>query len=143
MKALSIKQPWSELVARGKKKIEYRTWSIGHRGPLLIVASKSRQDEDCAEERIPADSLVYGAAVCIVDLVDVTGTKGDFEWHFRNPRRVKPLPVTGYASIYTVEDSRIVLESPPAPEPVPALAKTLASSPVQSRRKKPGSRSAA
>ena len=26
MRALSVRQPWAELIAQGKKKIEYRSW---------------------------------------------------------------------------------------------------------------------
>lgn len=42
MRALSVKQPWAELIARGnKKKKELRTWSRSCFGELLIVASKA------------------------------------------------------------------------------------------------------
>ncbi|MBK6692827.1 MAG: ASCH domain-containing protein [Myxococcales bacterium] len=51
MRALSVKQPWAELIAAGKKKIEYRTWSVDLRGELLIVASKSRNDDDVRARR--------------------------------------------------------------------------------------------
>lgn len=40
MKALSIKQPWADLIVEGLKPIENRTWITFHRGPLLIHASK-------------------------------------------------------------------------------------------------------
>ena len=40
MKALSVKQPWANLIASGRKTIETRTWSTSYRGPLLIVSSK-------------------------------------------------------------------------------------------------------
>ena len=33
MKALSVPQPWAEVIARGEKTIEVRTWSTKHRGP--------------------------------------------------------------------------------------------------------------
>lgn len=39
MKALSVKQPWAELIARGEKSIETRTWQTNYRGDLLICAS--------------------------------------------------------------------------------------------------------
>ena len=41
MKALSVKQPWASLIASGKKSLEIRTWRTDHRGPLLIVASRT------------------------------------------------------------------------------------------------------
>lgn len=40
MKALSVKQPWAELIASGVKTIETRTWYTSYRGPLLICSSK-------------------------------------------------------------------------------------------------------
>jgi hypothetical protein len=112
VRALSIKQPWAELIARGKKKIEYRTWARSFRGDLLVVASKTRNDDDCRAERIDPGSVPYGVAVCVVDFWKVTGDEGDYEWHVRRPRRVEPFPVKGYASIYNVEDARIRILEP-------------------------------
>jgi hypothetical protein len=40
MKALSIKQPWAELILQGRKKIEIRTWNTKLRGYFLIHVSK-------------------------------------------------------------------------------------------------------
>jgi len=39
MKALSIKQPWSSLIAQGIKNIENRTWKTKFRGKIYIHAS--------------------------------------------------------------------------------------------------------
>src|SRR5918997_3663558 len=40
MKALTLTQPWSTLVALGVKKIETRSWSTPYRGRLAIHAAK-------------------------------------------------------------------------------------------------------
>lgn len=40
MKALTLTQPWATLVAIGAKRIETRSWSTPHRGPLAIHAGK-------------------------------------------------------------------------------------------------------
>ncbi len=40
MKALSLTQPWAELVAIGAKRIETRSWSTSYRGQLAIHAAK-------------------------------------------------------------------------------------------------------
>jgi hypothetical protein len=37
-KALSVRAPWSELIASGRKTIELRSWSTTYRGPLLICS---------------------------------------------------------------------------------------------------------
>lgn len=115
MRALSIRQPWAELIARGKKKIEYRTWKVDFRGDLLVVASATRNDGDCVDEGFDPNTLTYGKAVCVVDLVDVTeGEDGLYEWHVRRPRRVAPVPIKGYAAIYNVPDSKIRFTNTPS-----------------------------
>ncbi len=40
MRALSLTQPWAQLVALGAKRIETRSWSTRYRGPLAIHAAK-------------------------------------------------------------------------------------------------------
>ena len=60
MLALSVKQPWAELIARGKKKKEFRTWSRTCFGELLIVSSKSVNADDIADEGLDVASLVFG-----------------------------------------------------------------------------------
>ena len=41
MKCLTICQPYAELILLREKRVENRTWSIPHCGPLLIHAGKS------------------------------------------------------------------------------------------------------
>lgn len=137
MRALSVRQPWAELIASGKKKIEYRTWKVDFREDLLIVASASRQDDDCADVRLDPDTLAYGAAVCVVDLWKVTGDIGEYSWHVRSPRRVEPVAVKGYAAIYNVDDALIRLasarEAKSPARPAPARAKFPASAKLAGR----------
>jgi activating signal cointegrator 1 len=40
MRALTLTQPWATLVATGDKRIETRSWSTDHRGPIAIHAAK-------------------------------------------------------------------------------------------------------
>lgn len=123
MRALSVKQPWAELIARGKKKKEFRTWTRKCFGELLIVASKSPNADDIAEQKMDASSLVFGRAVCIVDFYKVTGDEDDYAWHLRNPRRVEPIAVKGSASLYHVADSLIHLLGSSTAEPASPAAK--------------------
>lgn len=104
MKALSVKQPWAELIARGEKTIETRGKATRHRGPLLIVSCRS------------PNVWATGCAIAVVDLVDCrpmtradegaalcgrwTGAKA---WVLENPRRVEPVPVTGRLGVYDVD----------------------------------------
>lgn len=53
MKALTLWQPWATLVAIGAKKIETRSWTTSHRGPLAIHAaafSPEHATQLCHEE---------------------------------------------------------------------------------------------
>ncbi len=43
MKALTISQPWANLIASGLKFVENRTWPTSYRGPLAIHAGKGSQ----------------------------------------------------------------------------------------------------
>lgn len=38
-RALSIKQPWIDLILRGIKTIEVRNWAVKKRGPIILHAS--------------------------------------------------------------------------------------------------------
>jgi hypothetical protein len=52
MKALTIHQPYSELILRGEKRCENRRWWTGYRGPLLVHAGKNREWLAAYEEAI-------------------------------------------------------------------------------------------
>ena len=120
MKAISVKQPWAELIASGRKTIELRTWSRAYRGELLIV-SGLRFDARGAHFDVDGPR---GVAVCVVELVDVRpATFGDsqaacfgvdvdafiradktlFAWALANPRRVAPAPVRGALGLFNVD----------------------------------------
>jgi hypothetical protein len=104
MKAISIKQPWANLIASGQKTIETREWSTPYRGQILLVSSKIPKIE-------PA-----GCAVAVADLVDCrVMTKGDenaakcsiypnaFAWVLENVRAIEPFPVKGRLGLYEVD----------------------------------------
>lgn len=69
MKALTICQPYAELIMRGEKPIENRTWPTSYRGPLAIHAGKSRAwlDDDGVESW---PGMPFGAVVGTARLVD-------------------------------------------------------------------------
>ena len=69
MKALSLKQPFAELIVSGKKTIELRNWNTKFRGRFLIHASKIPDTE--AMKRLGFDKLPVGVIVGEADLVDV------------------------------------------------------------------------
>ena len=112
MKALSIKQPWAEAIARGLKTIETRTWQTSYRGDLLICSSK-KPDQSFD---LTGEELLYGFAICVVELYDIEKMKSEheknamcdiypdaFSWHLRNLRTIKPFPVKGQMGIFNIE----------------------------------------
>jgi hypothetical protein len=104
VKALSIKQPWANLIASGQKTIETRLWATDYRGPLLIVSSKAPPIK-------PA-----GYALAIAELVDcrlMTGSDevaahcelypNAYAWVLANVRSIEPFSVRGRLGLYDVE----------------------------------------
>ena len=104
MKAVSIKQPWANLIVSGEKTIETRFWKTNHRGKLLIVSSK-----------IPKAEWA-GCALGYVDLVDCRPMTpqdeaaamcdclpGLYAWVLENVVAIAaPFPVRGQLRLYEV-----------------------------------------
>jgi hypothetical protein len=98
MRAISIKQPYASQIAVGNKRVEYRTWKCPP-GPILIVASSTPADGYAGEP--------LGVTICTAEITKVLGAPGNYRWHLGNVRRVLPVKVRGYASIYQVDDGLI------------------------------------
>lgn len=111
LRALSIKQPWVELILRGVKDIENRSRRTWHRGPLLLHASATRDGEVDAliqEHGLPT-TLPFGALVGVVDVDDCVEShasewfNGPFGYVVKNPRRFRaPIPFKGAAAFFLV-----------------------------------------
>ncbi len=69
MKALSLQQPWAELILQGRKTIETRKWKTSFRGEFLIHAS--RQVDKKHMFAFGFDDLPTGCIVGRAKLVDV------------------------------------------------------------------------
>lgn len=109
MRALSIRQPWAELILRGIKTIEVRSINTKIRERFYIYASLGRvwEEDEVRIQRaydIDVDGLPRGVIVGTVELVDcrqlkradsagtgfrVTDTDGQFAWCLARPERVK------------------------------------------------------
>ena len=118
MKALSIRQPWAELILRGEKTVEARPMRTAKRGErVFIYAGKNRIETDdeariAAEYGIDVDSLPRGVLVGTVEIVGcepletrhskaacfhVTESTGGYAWLLSNPRREDSMRVpTGH-----------------------------------------------
>jgi hypothetical protein len=114
MKAITIHQPWAELIMQGRKQIELRKRNTGHRGLLVIRASKetpkcwlAHAKSLCEKYGLDLDDLQKDALIGTVELVKmITFTEDLWEklrpqhlndssspgkwkgWRLRNPRRL-------------------------------------------------------
>ena len=70
MKALSLIQPWADLILSGKKTIELRTWNTNFRGEFLIHASQ-KEDEPAILKYGNDYTGITGAILGKATLVDV------------------------------------------------------------------------
>ena len=94
LKALSIRQPWAELILRGDKTVEYRTQPTKTRGRVYIYAALGSADLADAEViRLLGSPLVEvprGVIVGTVEINDCVGSDGEYEWCLANPERLDP-----------------------------------------------------
>lgn len=76
MKAITICQPYPELILRGDKRVENRNQFWRYRGPILIHAGKSREwlrlNERGTVDQfgIAVAQMTFGAIVGLCDIVD-------------------------------------------------------------------------
>lgn len=116
MTALSVRQPFAELIAAGRKTIEVRSRRTRHRGPLAICAAGSWHKLGIALwGRLGA----RGVSVCHVNLVDCRplaredlplaclpddfDITGQFAWVLRDAHRLEPFPVRGKLGLFNVD----------------------------------------
>lgn len=76
-RALTICQPYAELIATGRKRVENRGWPTTYRGLIYIHAGKSRKwlelSEDGTKDQrydIPISRMEFGAIVAVATLKD-------------------------------------------------------------------------
>lgn len=115
LRALTIRQPWTELILRGRKPFEVRSWATKYRGPLVIQAAAYVHRDFAVELGMNPDRLVAGAYLGVAVLRDVRPfTRADskfllkrradiggwepgfFSWVLAKPRRLsKPIKAKG------------------------------------------------
>ena len=124
MKALSIRQPWTWCILRGKP-VENRNWWTSYRGPLGIHAAKGMTRDEYEECRDfaaglgltvpPMPDLPRGGIVGRANLVDCV-TSHASPWFFGRYglvlADVKPLPfipLKGALGLFDVPESALEL----------------------------------
>lgn len=121
MKALSLQQPWAELILQGRKTIETRKWNTAFRGKFLIHAS-GRVDKEAMRAfgftNLPVGCIVGSAEIAGVkeypDLASwnsdtdkhcaplTTLTKKRYGYTLKNVKRVTPKPCKGKLNFFEV-----------------------------------------
>jgi len=89
MRALSIRQPYAEMIMRGKKRVEYRSRLTNIRGRVYIYASITPGDEDDFEKiKCKPGELPTGVLIGSVEIADCTRKRNVYHWHLKNPKRL-------------------------------------------------------
>jgi hypothetical protein len=89
-RALSIQQPFAELILRGKKKLEYRSIPTKIRERVYVYASKkSGPEQRWKESGFEPGSLPTGVLVGSVEIVGCEGSSGNYAWKLARPKRAK------------------------------------------------------
>lgn len=121
--ALSIRQPWAELILQGRKTIEIRTWDTDYRGPFWLHTGKSADLE--LDRRFGVSNLPRGAFVGRVFLESISPIDaarwelwrsqhcdagryepGRLAWILSSPERLlEPVPAPGQLKLFGIEDA--------------------------------------
>lgn len=89
MRALSIRQPWAELILSGRKTIETRTWRTSHRGVIAVHAGWIVEEGMCAHYGLDAAALARGGLIGTVEVSDVVDFTPD-TWRALRHRHLVP-----------------------------------------------------
>jgi hypothetical protein len=78
VKALSIRQPWVELILQGRKTLEIRSWKTEHRGEIYLHSAFNL--DRAALKRFPLENPRRSAILGKVHLEDVEHLTKD-KWY--------------------------------------------------------------
>jgi len=117
MRAITVHQPWAELIVRGEKDVENRSWRTHHRGPLLIHAGARADGSSFAEVGVSED-VDRGAIIGVVEVVDCRQDRtspwheeGSWGWYLAGARRFrKPVPMKGRRGLFEVPDRKVAAQ---------------------------------
>ena len=108
MKALSIRQPWAEMIIEKGKDVENRTWRTNYRGRMYVHASKTFDGDLEYYTGKKGSEVVLGAIIGSVEVYDCVRNsksywayKDQWHWLLRNPRRYsKPYYCKGKQGLF-------------------------------------------
>ena len=132
MKCLSVSQPYADLIIKGKKIIELRTWNTKFRGEFLVHAPTKIKTDVCYKMNIDETKLRTGVILGKVEIYDVkkyssiSELKKDYKKHFgseeflrhkygfllRNPKELNiPIPYKGRLGFFDVKLKSTIKEN--------------------------------
>ena len=132
MKCLSVSQPYADLIVKGKKTIELRTWNTKFRGEFLVHAPFKIKKDACKNLGIDETKLRTGVIIGKAKIYDVktyasiTELKMDYQKHFaseeflhhkygfllRNPKEFRiPIPFKGSLGFFNVKLESTIKEN--------------------------------
>jgi hypothetical protein len=90
----SLKQPYAELTASGRKTLELRKWNTKFRGQFLIHASMTTNNIACKLYNIDKSSLITGAIVTLLCFMTsrYIKTRESFSMTKTNTLQFQPIP---------------------------------------------------
>jgi len=89
MRALSIRQPYAEMILRGVKRIEYRSRPTHIRERVYIYAAMAPGDQDYFKSiKCKPGALPTGVLIGSVEIVACTRKGDTYHWHLQNPKRL-------------------------------------------------------
>lgn len=106
--ALSIRQPWLDMIVQGAKTIEIRTWQVRRRG-LIALHAPRRIDFSCAYlygYRSPW-TLPRGKILAVAEIADVVELNED-SWLTLVAQHRQPLPMAEGAYGVFLENVRLL-----------------------------------
>jgi hypothetical protein len=126
MKALTICQPYAELIRLGQKRVENRTWPTNYRGVLLIHAGKSRDWWTDGDDDRRYPNAAWGAVIAtaaLVDCVKLDNSKahrdypwlaahdhanGPWCWILDNVASIGPWPWRGAQGLFDIDYAELI-----------------------------------
>jgi hypothetical protein len=112
LRALSVRQPWAQLIVEGSKDVENRTWSTPYRGIVAVHAALQPDPFGWRRYVRAGDVLAFGAIIGWCTLVRVTtdaispwAAKGLQHWELDDAHQLEePIPLQGARGLFTLMD---------------------------------------
>lgn len=106
MKALSIRQPFADLIFEGKKTLEIRRWKTNYRGTLYICSCNS----PVVAHKLCGYVLGYVWLTGIREMLKedeeqacIAYRPEHYAWIIDNPTKINPVPIKGKQRIFEID----------------------------------------